>query len=341
MQPPDLRLCRETPFAPPPLPQIARAKEPSVTALGLRRNSYRAFRQRGVVVTADVARLAKEAQVSFAAVCRALKLPRSSFYAQSVRQSSLRAIAQKQLDVQVAAIHRERKGRYGSPRVHQELRARGFRVGKKRVEASMRQQGLRGRKPLRFRRTTRIDASHAYAPNVLNRNFSASAPNQAWVGDITYVWTASGWAYLALLVDLCTRQIVGWAVSAHCDTALALKALDAAVARRKPAAGLLHHTDRGSTYTAGDYQKRLKSLGFTVSMSRRGNCWDNAVAESTIGSVKAELLADWTPEDSSTLATALFRYIEGFYNRERLHSSIGFNAPDQIEKEFHLSQKIS
>ena len=148
------------------------------------------------------------------------------------------------------------------------------------------------------------------------------------------MWTTRGWSYLALLVDLCTRSIVGWAVSDRCDTELALRALDAAVARHRPPPGLLHHTDRGSTYTARAYRDRLDVLGMTASMSRRGNCWDNAVAESTFGSIKAELLNGWTPENAADLASELFVYIEAFYNRRRLHSALGYRAPVEVEKNF-------
>ncbi len=289
-------------------------------------------------MTADVVRLAMGIPAPIAAVCRALDVPRSTVYAQRKRPPSRRDAEQAQLDVEVAAIHRQRKGRYGSPRVHKEMRAKGWRIGKKRVEASMRKQQIRGRRPKRFRRTTEANPAHVPAPNILNREFTAQRPNEVWVGDITYVWTMAGWAYAALLIDLCTRKIVGWAVGDHCDTKLALRALNAAVARHRPGPGLLHHTDRGSTYTSNDYRERLRDLDFTVSMSRKGNCWDNAVAEATIGSVKAELLDDWVAEDRHALSTELFRYIEGFYNRERLHSSLGYRAPDQVERDFICSK---
>ena len=156
-------------------------------------------------------------------------------------------------------------------------------------------------------------------------------PNQAWVGDITYVWTLAGWAYLAVLVDLCTRRIVGWAVSAHCDTELALRALTNAVARHRPAPGLLHHTDRGSTYTAGDYRDALKDYGMVASMSRKGNCWDNAVAESTFATIKIEALGDCIATDTNELKRILFPYIEGFFNQHRLHSTLDYKSPTAKE----------
>jgi transposase InsO family protein len=196
----------------------------------------------------------------------------------------------------------------------------------------MRVLGLRGQRPKRFRRTTQADPSKQPAPNILDRNFEWAHPDEAWVGDVTYIWTQQGWVYLAILVDLCTRAIVGWAVSRNCDTALTLKALEAAVTNRKPKPGLIHHTDRGSTYTAQDYQDRCKALGMILSMSRKGNCWDNAVAESTIGTIKTELLSAVTPEDIHHVRALLFPYIEVFYNRQRLHSSLGYMTPIEKEK---------
>jgi putative transposase len=278
-------------------------------------------------MTADVTRFAGELHAPIAAVCRAFEIPRSTAYARRGRPASARSRETAALDVEVRAVHAESQGRYGSPRVHKQLRRQGRRVSRKRVEARMRALSLVGRRPRRYRRTTESDLTHAPAPNLLDRRFMWSSANRAWVGDITFVWTARGWAYLALLVDLCTRSIVGWAVGDRCDTELALRALDAAVARHRPPPGLLHHTDRGSTYTAGAYRNRLHELGMIASMSRRGNCWDNAVAESTIGSIKAEFLEGWTPQDAPDLASGLFVYLEAFYNRQRLHSAIGYLTP--------------
>jgi putative transposase len=284
-------------------------------------------------MTADVFRFADDTQTSVAAVCRVLELSRSGVYARQRSAPSKRDEDTARLDVEVAAVHAQSRGRYGSPRVHRQLRRQGRRVGRKRVEARMRALGLRGRRPKRFRRTTRADSAHVPAPNLLERRFDEwQAPNQAWVGDITYVWTMAGWVYLAILVDLCTRSIVGWAVSRYCDTKLVLRALDAAVARHSPPVDLLHHTDRGSTYTASDYRARLRQLGMQASMSRKGNCWDNAVAESTIGTIKAELFADDVPDDLHAVERALFPYIEGFYNRQRLHSSLGYITPAEKEQ---------
>lgn len=282
-------------------------------------------------MTAAVPLIAKESGAPAAAVCRALELPESTYYARRKRSRTARAAETAKLDAEVAAVFAERRGRYGSPRIHQELRRRGIRTGRKRIEARMRALGLRARRPKRFRRTTEANPNHVPAPNLLARRFTWDKPNQAWAGDITFVWTAEGWAYLAILVDLCTRTIVGWAVSKHCDAELAKLALDRAVARHRPPRGLIHHTDRGSTYTAGLYRAAVKAYGMLESMSRKGNCWDNSVAESTFSTIKTELLQDLSPEDIHELQQQLFPYIEGFYNRIRLHSSLGYMTPSEME----------
>ena len=279
-------------------------------------------------MTADVHLLADETRTSVAAVCRALELPRSSVYARRNRPPSRRAQDTAQLDVEVAALHAESKQRYGSPRVYRALRRQGRRVSRKRIEARMRTLGLRSKRGKRFRRTTQADAAHAPSPNLLNRQFTRSVPHEAWCGDITFIWTQHGWVYLAILVDLCTRSIVGWAVSEHCDAELALRCLNRAVARHRPSVGLLHHSDRGATYTAGAYRSRLHELGMIQSMSRRANCWDNAVAESTIGSIKTELF-DAIPVDIHDVQHQLFEYIESFYNRNRLHSTLDYATPEE------------
>ena len=287
-------------------------------------------------MTADVHLLADETQTSVAAVCRALELPRSTVYARRHRLPSARARDTAALDVEIAATHAQSSQRYGSPRVHQQLRRNGRHVSRKRVEARMSHLGLHARSPKKFRLTTKSNPEHTAAPNLLDRRFLWAAPNQAWVGDITFIWTEEGWVYLAILVDLCTRAIVGWAVSRHCDAALAQKCLSAAVARHRPLPGLLHHTDRGCTYTAADYRALMRSFGMVASMSRKGNCWDNAVAESTFGTIKTELFAEQNvPEDLHEVRTKLFTYIESFYNRRRLHSSLDYMTPD--EKQLLLS----
>lgn len=284
-------------------------------------------------MTADAHLIAAESQCSVAAVCRALELPRSTVYARRKGTPSNRAVQTAQLDVEITAVFKQNEGRYGSPRVHRELKRRGKHLARKRIAKRMKALDLRARRPKRFRRTTQANNSHVPAPNVLDRRFNWPLPNQAWSGDITYVWTQAGWAYLAILLDLCTRAIVGWAVGTQCDTTLALQALKAAIARHHPLPGLIHHTDRGSTYTANDYRWHTRAMGMVESMSRKGNCWDNAVAESTIGTIKAELLADRVPANIAELQRMLFPYIEGYFNRRRLHSSLGYITPMEREQE--------
>ena len=284
-------------------------------------------------MSAVVFEVAKEAETSVAVACRALGVSRSTAYAKRDREPPPRSSETAQLDVAIRAVFAANQGRYGSPRVYRELRDQEYRTSRKRVAERMKVLGLVARRPKRFRRTTQADGSPV-APNLLGRQFSGHGRNEVWVGDVTYIWTWEGWEYLAILVDLGTRAIVGWATSQWCDTDLCLLALERAVARHHPPAGLMHHTDRGSTYTASAYQKRLAELGMVASMSRKGDCWDNAVAESTIGTIKAELLADWTPPSRAIGTHALFHYIEGYYNARRRHSSLGYRSP--IEVEFSL-----
>jgi transposase InsO family protein len=198
--------------------------------------------------------------------------------------------ADAELVVEIKVAHKTGRGAYGSPRVHRELRANGRRVGKKRVERLMRQEGIVAKKKRRFRRTTDSNHPDPIAPNILARDFEVALPNTAWVTDVTYVWTHEGWLYLAAILDLYSRRVVGWAASACNDRALALDALARATSTRKPAAGLLHHSDRGSVYASGDYGDALTKIGAIKSMSRKGDCWDNAVAESFFATIKGEMI---------------------------------------------------
>jgi transposase InsO family protein len=238
-------------------------------------------------------------------------------------------------------VHKRTRGRYGSPRVHRELRAKGRRVSKKRVERVMREHGIRGKMKRRFRRTTDSNHTDAIAPNVLARQFEPSTPNQVWAGDVTYVATDEGWAYLAVLIDLFSRRVVGWAISASNDTALALAALERALRGRPVPVGLVHHTDRGSPYASDEYRQALATRGMVASMSRRGDCWDNAVAESFFATLRVELVDD---EDYPTRAIAVASigdYIEGFYNLVRLHSHIGYVSPIQFELKKFVEDKAA
>jgi putative transposase len=278
----------------------------------------------------------EKAQFPVAAMCRILGVSRQGYYAFAKRPMSDRARADASLREQVRGVHEASKARYGSPRVYYELRARGVRVGKRRVERIMRSMGLIATRGRRTRVTTAANPKHSVEPNVLARDFSAERPDERWVTDISYVWTDEGWAYLAVILDLFSRSVVGWALDTTLTTTLPLVALDMAVRRRRPGKGLLHHSDRGCQYTSRDYRDALMALGVTVSMSRRGNCWDNAVAESFFATLKAELVYRRRWATRLELRQEVFEYIEVFYNRRRLHSSLGYKTPAQVEGHWAL-----
>jgi transposase InsO family protein len=264
-------------------------------------------------------------------LCRILGVSRSGFYAWKARPESNSAKADAKLSTMIAASHSRSRGTYGSPRVHRDLRANGHHIGKKRVERLMQEQGLTARRKRRFRRTTDSNHPHPIAPNVLDRQFAAPLPNQAWVTDVTYVWTLEGWLYLAAILDLCSRRVVGWATSATNDRQLALEALSKAMRSRSPSRGLLHHSDRGSPYASDDYRAYLTERGLVASMSRKGNCWDNAVAESFFATIKGEMIDHESYATRSQARVSIGDYIENFYNPVRRHSSIGYVSPIEFE----------
>jgi putative transposase len=266
-----------------------------------------------------------------AVLCRVLSVSTSGYYASLRRPPSLRARRDRELVDKIRRSHFASKRRYGSPRVYADLQAEGQRVGRKRVARLMREQRLVARVRRRFRTTT--DSKHAFpvAPNLLARDFTATAPDQRWVTDITYLWTQQGWLYLAVILDLFSRRVVGWATSPNVDRHLALAALDMALVKRRPPAGLLHHSDRGSTYASHDYRRALAARGFRCSMSRKGDCWDNAVAESFFATLKREMdRADDLPSHS-VAALLVGEYIDGFYNVRRRHSAIDYCSPIEFE----------
>lgn len=281
---------------------------------------------------------AEKAFFQVAILCRLLGVTRQGYYAFEKRRRSARVDGDEALRHRIRTLHAESRGTYGSPRVHAALRAEGFRIGKGRVERVLRGLGLQGRIRRRWRVTTRANPKHAVVGNSLDRNFTAAGPNQRWVTDISYVWTDEGWCYLAVILDLFSRSVVGWALDATLTTKLPLAALDMAVRRRRPAAGLLHHSDRGCQYTSDDYRSALADLGVSVSMSRKGNCWDNAVAESFFATIKNELVYPQRWASRTDLRAAVFEYIELFYNRRRLHSSIGYKTPAEMESDYSLTQ---
>ena len=265
-------------------------------------------------------------------MCEALAVSRSGYYAWCERPRSARAQESERLGALVERAHVESRGTYGGPRVHAELRARGESCGRNRVARLMRERGLRGRTKRRFRTTTKSDARNAVAPDLLNRNFEAERPDQVWVGDTTNMPTEEGWLYVAALLDLNSRAVVGWSMASRNNTELTLSALGMAVGRRRPAPGFIHHTDRGSPYTAEAYQQRLQLRGARVSMSEPGDCYDNAVAESFFHTLKNELSDKIPFRTRDEARREVFDYIEVFYNRKRRHSTLGYVSPAEYEE---------
>lgn len=279
---------------------------------------------------------AERASYSVALMCRCLKVSRSGFYAWLRSSPSDRAVRDAELSEQILGIHARSRGTYGSPRILEELRAQGHDVGHKRVERLMRENGVVGRFARRRPATTIRNDDDPIAENILGRKFSADAPNKAWVGDITYIRTQEGWLYLAVLIDLFSRRVVGWSMTDNLRTEGAMGALDMALGHRRVEGNTLHHSDRGCQYTSDAYQRALRRAGLTCSMSRAGNCHDNAVAESFFGTLEIELFLDQPVPRTRDEARALVHdYIEIFYNRERRHSTIGYISPVEFEVRYH------
>jgi transposase InsO family protein len=274
-------------------------------------------------------------------MCRALGVSRAGYYASAKRAASARRQRDEQLRVQIRAVHQQSRRTYGSPRIHAELREQGERCGRKRVARLMREVGLRVKVSRRFRPQT-TDSRHSYpiAENVLARRFAVAeiaTTNRVWAGDITYIPTREGWLYLAVILDLASRKVVGWSMQATLSAGLAVAALQMALEARCPNGGLVHHSDRGVQYAAFDYQQLLARRQFVASMSRRANCYDNAVVESFFATLEWELIerSNWHTRDEARLA--IFEYIECWYNPKRRHSSLGYLSPVEYENRL-LSQ---
>jgi putative transposase len=268
-------------------------------------------------------------------LCRVLGVSRSGFYAWRSREPGPAEVRREELTEQVAAIHAEVKGRYGSPRVHAELVARGTPCCVNTVARVMREAGIAAKTRRKFRQTT--DSNHALpvAGNVLDRAFDPGEPHTSWVADVTYIPTREGWLYLAVVEDLFSRMVVGWAMAATMTSRLVVDALEMAVADRlggSSVSALVAHSDRGSQYASEHYQRRLSEEGIACSMSRRGNCWDNAPMESFFASLKKELVRDEDYATRDQARASIFEYIEAFYNRVRRHSSLGYVAPTEFER---------
>ena len=265
-------------------------------------------------------------------MCDVLGVSRAGYYAWRSRPESARSAENRELLEDIQQIHSDNRGRYGSPRIHVELKAQGHGVSRGRVERLMRRHGIHAimARPRRAR-TTDSRHDHPIAPNLIKRDFTAAAPNLVWLADITYIDTDHGWLYLAAILDLYSRKIVGWAMGERNDTVLVLKALAMALLHRNPPAKLLFHSDRGVQYASGDYRQALNQAGLVASMSRRGNCYDNATMESFWSTLKLELVYRQSFDTRAAARTQIFDYIETFYNRHRTHSALDYHSPVDFE----------
>jgi transposase InsO family protein len=264
--------------------------------------------------------------------CEVLDVSTSGYYQSRQRGPSARALRRAELAVKIRAAHGENRGVYGSPRIHRVLLAQGEKVCEKTVAKVMKAHEIRAKTKRKFvPRTTDSGHRQPVAGNLLDRQFTASSPNKKWVGDITYIPTDEGWLYLAGLMDLCSRKIVGWAMADHMETSLITGALQMALLQRRPDAGLMHHSDRGVQYASEDYRHLLEQHGIQASMSAKGDCWDNACAESFWSTLKTELVNHERYATREQARQSIFEYIEVFYNRKRLHSSLGYVSPETFE----------
>jgi len=273
------------------------------------------------------------------AMCDALAVSVSGYRAWKRGGSPTRKrLTDAQLLACIQAIHKELKGAYGSPRMVRELRGRGIPASKPRVERLMRENDIRGRHKRRYKATTDSKHKLPIAENLLDRNFAPQAPNQAWSSDITYIWTDEGWLYLAVVLDLFNREIVGWSIKSRMTADIVTDALTMAWFRRRPAAGLIHHSDRGSQYASQAHRSKLAEYGMRCSMSRKANCWDNAPAESFFNSLKNERVHGMRYATREAAIADLFEYIEVFYNRSRRHSTLGYCSPVQFLQDWITRQ---
>jgi len=265
-------------------------------------------------------------------MCRALKVSPAGFYTWRTRPESPRARANRSLLGEIRAIHVQSRCTYGSPSIWDALHnKRGQPVGENRIARLMRAHGIRAKTVKKWKATTHSSHRLPVAPNTLNRQFVVTAPNRVWAGDITYVWTAEGWLYLAVVLDLYSRAVIGWAMGSRLTADLAQDALTMALWRRQPQPGLTHHSERGVQYASQDYQRQLANAGITCSMSRKGNCWDNACVESFFGTLKKELVHDRRYLTREEAKQDIFEYTEVFYNRQRRHSTLGYRSPAEFE----------
>ena len=265
--------------------------------------------------------------------CRVLGVTPAGYYAGIKRPNSRRLVDDDRFAPMIRRVFEQHRANYGAPRITEELRALGQRLNRKRVERLMREMGLRAKQKRKFRpHTTVVDPDAMISPNLLEQDFTAETPNQRWVGDITYLETTEGFEYLATVIDLHSRRVVGWACAPSLETTIIMQAMDMALRQRQPAPGLIFHSDRGCQYTSQVFRDRLRLAGIRQSMSKTGCCYDNAVAESFFHSLKVEWIHGHELRDRAIMRSEVFRYIEGYYNRSRRHSTIGYLSPAEFER---------
>jgi len=265
-------------------------------------------------------------------MCRVLSVSRSGYYRWRNRPESRRAIENRRLDANIKVIYKKHKGRYGSPKITDELNDNGFQVSKNRVARRMKAMELKSIVRRKYCPTTDSNHTHPVAANLLQRDFSASAPNTVWVSDITYIATEHGWQYLTIFLDLYSRMVVGWALSSSLGSQMVQAALHRAIQHRQPEAGLIIHSDRGVQYACKGFRQMVDKHDFIQSMSRKGNCWDNAVAESFFSIIKSEMIHHEYFKGRNDTLSAVFEYIEVYYNRKRKHSTLGYKTPAQADQ---------
>jgi transposase InsO family protein len=270
-----------------------------------------------------------------------MQVCRAGFYAWRAREKSARQLENESLTEQIRTVYKESDETYGSPRIFAYLKKAGVACSQKRVARLMRLEGMRAVRPKRFVVTTDSDHDKPIAENLLDRVFEAETPDTRWTADITYIWTSQGWLYLAVILDLFSRRIVGWAMDQRIERGLVLSALEMALGGRAAGQGLLCHSDRGSQYASDDYRERLKEAGIVCSMSRRGNCWDNAPTESFFASLKKELVYRTRFTTREQARSAVFAWIEVWYNRKRLHSTLGYVSPEAFERQYQEQQQAN
>jgi putative transposase len=264
--------------------------------------------------------------------CRLLQVSRAAYYQRKSAVPTAKELSDKDLTEKISAIHQDSKGTYGSPRIHQELARQGTSCGRRRVARLMRRAGLEGRCKKRYRKTTIADPGAEAAKDLIERHFGPTTEiDRRYVGDITYIWTWEGWAYLATVIDLASRRVVGWALADHMRTELVEEALKMAFLQRRPGRGLIFHSDRGSQYGSADYKQLARANGVVLSVGRTGVCWDNAVAESFFATIKRELIEARSWATRAALRRSVFEYIEGWFNLRRLHSSLNYMSPAEWE----------